>query len=84
MSYYLNRLICDVFDEMRTCVETLNFSYLKSLIEEAQVMANRMEAGLSDKHDLSNLRDQISEFEKKKIKLQKEVEELEDQIEKNK
>jgi hypothetical protein len=33
---------------MRKCHETRNYSYLPSLIEEAQTMANRMEAKLLD------------------------------------
>lgn len=45
------RTICDVLSEMRTCCHTLDFSYLFGLIEEAQTMANRMEAGLEKKAD---------------------------------
>ena len=41
-----NRMICEVFREMRTCLKTNNFSYLKGLIEEAQSYANRMESAL--------------------------------------
>lgn len=44
-----NRPICDVFEEMRKCHEHRNYSYLPSLIEEAQMMANRMESALYDK-----------------------------------
>lgn len=48
-----NRVICDVFIEMRKCVETQNYSYLPGLIEEAQVLANRMEAALHDYGDIA-------------------------------
>jgi hypothetical protein len=64
-----NRFICDVFDEMRKAHDTRNYSYLLSLIEEAQVLANRMEAGLSDKND-------IKEAQKYKKELKAEIEEL--------
>jgi predicted nuclease with TOPRIM domain len=46
-----NRTLCDVLAEMRTCYETRNFSYFLGLIEEAQHMGNRMEAGLWDQRD---------------------------------
>lgn len=49
---YTARLLCDVLSEMRMCVETLNFASLKSLIEEAQTLGNRMEAGLDEKRQL--------------------------------
>lgn len=48
----VNRTLCGVLEEMRKAYETRNFSYLPGLIEEAQRMGNRMEAALSDKHDL--------------------------------
>ena len=46
-----NRTICDVLSSMRECTKTLNFSYLSSLIEEAQHLVNRMEASLWDQKD---------------------------------
>jgi uncharacterized protein Yka (UPF0111/DUF47 family) len=80
--YGLNRYVCDVLDEMRTSVKTLNFAMIPSLIEEVQTMANRMEMALSDlkdlkllkeeivdkKEELESLKDQIKNFEKKKKK----------------
>ena len=66
----VNRTICDVFKEMRTCLKTNNFSYLAGLIEEAQTMANRMEESLYDQHDL-----RYAKKEYKKLK--KEIEKLE-------
>lgn len=51
-----NRYLCTVLDEMRTCCKTSNFSYLMGLIEEAQVMGERMEAALYDKNDLNRAR----------------------------
>jgi hypothetical protein len=46
-----NRVMCDVLYEMRECVKTMNFAPMLSLIEEVQIMANRMEAGLDDKRN---------------------------------
>ncbi len=48
----MNRTLCDVLAEIRKCHETHNYSYLLGLVEEAQTMANRMEAGLGNKHDV--------------------------------
>lgn len=46
-----NRYLCTVLQEMRTCYKTRNFSYLLGLIEEAQVMGDRMESALGEKSD---------------------------------
>ena len=70
-----NRLLCDVLDEMRDCAKTLNFSYLLGLIEEAQSLGNRMEAHLHDINDFNRLHKDIKALEKKKKKLEEEVEE---------
>ena len=69
----LNRYICDVFEEMRKCVETKNFSYLSGLIEEAQTMANRMEAKLYDNREFIYDRDKHKKLKKKIAKLEKKV-----------
>lgn len=45
------RTACDVLEEMRTTIKTLNFAYLESLIEELQTLANRMEAALDENRD---------------------------------
>lgn len=50
--YYEDRTLCSVLDEMRSCYKSRNFSHLLGLIEEAQTMANRMEAGLAQKSSL--------------------------------
>lgn len=64
-SFWLNRSLCDVLDEMRKLYETRNFSGLLGLIEEAQSMANRMEAGLGDKKDLIKMHEEWNELRKK-------------------
>ena len=73
MMYGLNRYVCDVLDEMRTSVKTLNFAMIPSLIEEVQTMANRMEMALSDLKDLKLLKEEI-------VDKKEELEALKDQI----
>lgn len=69
-----NRTLCNVLQEMRTCCKTKNFSYLEGLIEEAQTLANRMEAALWDQKEF--LRTQ-----KKHKKLKAEVKLMQEQLE---
>jgi hypothetical protein len=78
-----NRTICDVLEEMRKAVSTLNFSYMSGLIEEAQSLANRMEAGLGDKNDVANytlerrkLKAEIKQLRAEKERLQLDIEEM--------
>lgn len=62
-SYGPNRTLCDVLNEIRKLDQTKNYSSLLSLIEEVQVLANRMEAALGDYHDYNAML-----REKKKLK----------------
>ena len=71
--YGLNRYICEVLEEMRTCTKTLNFAVIPSLIEEVQTKANRMEMALSDMKDLETLKDDIHEKKEELKVLQKEI-----------
>ena len=73
-----NRYLCDVLDEMRKCVKTLNFSYLLGLIEEVQTLGSRMESKLFDIKDFDRLHEEIRDLKKKKKKLEKEVGVLEE------
>ena len=73
---YLNRTICDVLEEMRSCIKTMNFSYLMGLVEEIQSMGNRMEATLSDKHDFENLHARKKELSKEVKLLEQKIKEL--------
>ena len=75
--YGLNRYVCEVLDEMRTCTKTLNFALIPSLIEEVQTMVNRMEMALSDMKDLQLLKDDIVEKKEELAKLEKKIEKLE-------
>ena len=68
-----SRLICTVLEEMRICIKTLNFTYLESLIEEAQVLANRMEAKLEDSNYQEDLREDVRDLVKQKKQLKKEI-----------
>jgi hypothetical protein len=70
--YYLNRTLCDVLEEMRKCVQTLNFGPLPGLIEEAQSMGNRMEAALGDDKDLQAMHDEWHRLKKELGELRKE------------
>lgn len=75
-----NRYICDTLSEMRASLKVLSVwnisrtrAILMSLIEENQMMANRMEAALGDLKDLKNL---DKDIKAKKAKLKK----LEDKL----
>ena len=72
------RYLCDVLYEMRACTKTMNFSYLIGMIEEAQTLANRMEARLYEMKDFERLHEEIRALKKKKKKLEEKVEELEE------
>lgn len=69
----LNRSICGVFEEMRSCNETKNYSYLLGLIEEAQSMANKMESKIDLINDFEELKDKYKELEEQKNELKKEI-----------
>ena len=73
--YGLNRYVCDVLEEMRTSLKTLNFAMIPSLIEEVQTMVNRMEMALEDMKDLKGLKEEIhnkkEEYETLKDKIKK-------------
>jgi len=63
-----NRTICEVLGEMRSTYETRNFAGLLGLIEEAQSMANKMEAALQDGKSINELREERKEL-KDEVKL---------------
>lgn len=76
---YINRTLCDVLSEMRKADETRNYSYIGSLIEEAQSMGNRMEASLHDKSDVKSWTEKREELKKELRKLEQKVQNLKDQ-----
>jgi len=80
MRYYgVNRYICTVLDAMRKCDETKNYSYLLSLIEEAQYLASAMEDALSEVSDIKYLKEDRAELKKEVKELEKRVKELKSQ-----
>jgi uncharacterized protein Yka (UPF0111/DUF47 family) len=48
---------------MRECYKTRNFAHLLGLIEEAQVMGDRMEAALEDQRDIERVQGSIGRLE---------------------
>jgi len=70
---YLNRTICGVFEEMRSCNETKNYSYLLGLIEEAQSMANKMESKIDLIKDFEEMKDKYKELVERKNDLKKDI-----------
>ena len=85
--YYLNRTACDVLEEMRKLNKhlsrhtlTRHQEVMKYLIEEAQSMYNKMEAGLGDKRDLVSMSEEHAKQRKEYKKLQKELRELKAEI----
>ena len=75
----LNRTLCEVLEAMRKCNETRNYSYLTGLVEEAQNMGNKMEAGLYDKGDYESVRDERKKEEKKLKEIKEEIEKMKDE-----
>lgn len=70
---YLNRTICGVFEEMRSCNETKNYSYLLGLIEEAQSMANKMESKIDLIKDFEDLQEQCKNLVERKYNLKQDI-----------
>lgn len=70
-----DRTICSVFIEMRTCLKTRNFSYLRGLIEEGQSYGNRMEAAL-ERIDTDWEEERIEGLKRIKRELKKEITKL--------
>ena len=72
----ISRTMCEVFEEMRKCCKTGNYSYLPGLIEEAQSMGNRMESKLETYKDIKDAEDYIK-------KLKKEIKDLKEKKDEN-
>lgn len=65
--------MCEVLDEMRKCNELRNYSALLGLIEEVQIMGNRMESSLGEKRDIERMHEEWHEMKAKLKKLRKEI-----------
>ena len=79
-----NRYICSALDEMRDAIKTLNVftlyrykKFVPSLIEEIQVLANRMESALGDGWECNRKREELDELKVKVRALKSEVKTLE-------
>ena len=70
---FLIRTICGVFEEMRSCNETKNYSYLLGLIEEAQSMANKMESKIDLIKDFEEMKDKYKELVERKNDLKQDI-----------
>jgi hypothetical protein len=77
------RTLCEVIKEARKTYETRNFSYLLGLLEEIQVLGNRMEAGLGEKHDVEYYRLQRKALQVEVEKLREEKALLQAELGKN-
>jgi len=71
-----NRVMCNVLEDIRSLDKTKNYGPLLGLVEELQVMGNRMESALADQKDLIKLQQRTSELRREYKNLKKEVEEL--------
>lgn len=74
-----NRTICSVLEEMRKCYGSYNFAAIASLIEECQMLANRMEARLENAHDYEHQREELRKIKKEINELEKKKEALEEE-----
>lgn len=77
MSDWPQRTMCDVLEEMKKCSKNLNFAPVMGLIEEAQMIANRMEAGLLTLKDKKKLLDEIKKLKEERDEIKKELPEKE-------
>lgn len=77
-----SRTVCQCLTEMRDLYKTCNFGALPGLIEEVQMLANRMEAQLDTQYSYAELRDKIRKGKeelkqiKNEVNLTKEIKEL--------
>jgi hypothetical protein len=79
--FWNNRSACEVLGEMRDIIKISSCgvntkAMLLELLEELQVMFNKMEAGLSDKRDLRSINAERSIAKTKLQELQQKVKDL--------
>ncbi len=81
MSYwYSERTLCECLEDMRRCIKTANYGPLPSLVEEAQMMGERMENGLEAIKADVGLPKRVAVLQKQVNKLYDEKQKLEDEI----
>jgi len=78
-----NRTACEVLEELRKCNEVRNYSCLLGLVEELQIMFNKMEAVLQDVKDINAISKKRSEYKKEIRKLEERLEKLKEKVEKH-
>jgi len=61
---FLSRYLCDVLDDMRSALKVLRIDLVAGLIEEAQIMGNKMESKLNDYSDMRYNLEQGKELQK--------------------
>ena len=74
---YHNRYACDVLEEIRNSIKTLNFGGLPGLVEELQTAFNRMEAALESEKEYIGIADDCKKLAKMRSKLRTQVKALE-------
>ena len=92
-----NRYICSVFSEMRTQCDVLkemasnrgtdadfsrNIIVVGSLIEEAQILANRMEAGLEDIAEIEDITKELKRLKGEYKELTKTIDKVKTEMKK--
>lgn len=84
---YLSRTMCEVLEEARGIIKHTNHftlgrskRVLSSLVEELQVMGNRMEAGLGDKVSIKKLSEQKTQLRKEVKALNVKLKKLEEKV----
>jgi len=70
------RTLCYVLREMRSVFQTYNFSSLLGLIEECQMLANRMKDHLTNEQTYERQRENIKKAKNELLELTKEIEKL--------
>ena len=72
-----SRTYCDILEEMRKLSSSRNYGALDGLIEELQVIGNRMEAGLDTQKTYKQYVKEIGELKKELKELREKKEEVE-------
>ena len=81
---YPHRYVCDVLEEMRVAHKGRNYSYFGTLIEETQVLVNRMEDALGVNKDVRQTHIKLKELKKEYDELVDEYNDLTEKFPKDK
>lgn len=80
LGYMPSRYLCDILSDMRDMYKTRNFSGLEGSIEQAQVMASRMEAALGDKQTIEGYDEESAKLGRELKSKRKEISGLNKEI----